>query len=336
MAYTPLNALNGFLAVARRRSFAAAARHLGVSTSALSQSVRQLESRLGVALLTRTSRTVALTDAGQRLLEHSGAAVDQALEALRTVTARPGEITGRVRLSVPAIAVPLILDRLIPRFLERHPRVELDVRAENHFVNIVAEGLDGGIRLAEAIERDMVQVRLTPPGRFVVAGSPSYLARHGTPQRPEDLLQHDCLCIQSTPGAARYAWELERGKRTWRVPVRGPVSTNDGSLMLRMAKAGVGLTYAYEPLIAEDLAAGRLRVLLEPYAASVPGFFLYFPSRAQVSPAFRAFVDVARELAGPAPDLLERGVSALLRRPSDRTPASRRARAGSTSRSRRS
>lgn len=301
MAFTPLNALNAFLAVARRRSFAAAARHLGVSTSALSQSVRQLEERLGVALLTRTSRTVALTDAGQRLLEHAGAAVDQALEALKTVTARPGEVTGRVRLSVPNVAVPLILDRLLPRFAERHPRVEVDVQVENRFVDVIAAGLDAGIRLSEAIERDMVQVRLTPPGRFVVAAALSYLARAGVPERPEDLLRHDCLGIRSAPDAASYAWELERGKRSWRVPVTGRVATNDPELLIRLALAGVGLLYAYEPQIAAELRSGSLELVLEPYAASVPGFFLYFPSRSQVSPALRAFVDVARELARELP-----------------------------------
>ena len=300
MAFTPLNALNSFLAVARHRSFAAAARHLGVSTSALSQSVRQFEARLGVTLLTRTSRTVALTDAGQRLLEHAGAAVDQALESLKTVSARPGEITGRVRLSVPSPAVTLVVARLLPRFVERYPRVEVEVQVENRFVNVVAEGLDAGIRLSEAIERDMVQVRLTGPGRFVVAGAPTYLARRGTPEKPRDLLQHDCLCIRTSHAGARYAWELERGRKTWRVPVQGAVTTNDPELMRLLAVEGVGLLYAFEPQIADDLRRGSLRLVLEPYAAAVPGFFLYFPSRAQVSPAFRAFVDVARGLAGQA------------------------------------
>ncbi len=206
MAFTPLNALNAFIAVARRRSFAAAARELGVSTSALSQSVRQLEARLGVALLTRTTRTVALTERGRRLLEDAGAAVDQALESLKTVSTPPGEVTGRVRLSVPDVAVPLVLARLLPRFAERHPKVEVEVYVENRFVNIVAEGLDAGIRLTEAIERDMVQVRLTPPGRFVVAGAPSYLARRGTPQEPRDLLQHDCIGIRTSTAGARHAW----------------------------------------------------------------------------------------------------------------------------------
>ena len=295
MAFTPLNALNAFLAVARHRSFAAGARHLGVSTSALSQSVRQLEARLGVTLLTRTTRTVALTEAGQRLLETAGAAVDQALESLRTVSAGSGEVTGRIRLSVPSPAVGLVLARLLPAFAERHPRVEVEVQVENRFVNIVAEGFDAGIRLSEAIERDMVQVRLTPPGRFVVAGSPAYLARRGMPQKPEDLLQHDCIGIRATHGA-RYAWELERGKKSWRIPVQGPVTTNDGHLTRLLALAGVGLIYHYDAELADELRRGTLRLVLEPFAAAVPGFFLYFPSRSQVSPAFRAFVDVAREL----------------------------------------
>jgi DNA-binding transcriptional LysR family regulator len=301
MAFTPLNALNAFLAVARHRSFAGGARHLGISTSALSQSVRQLEARLGITLLTRTSRTVALTDAGQRLLENAGAAVDQALESLRTVSVRPGEVTGRVRLSVPAPAVRLVLARLLPSFVERHPKVEVEVQVENRFVNIVSEGLDAGIRLSEAIERDMVQVRLTEPGRFVVAGAPSYLSRRGTPQKPQDLLQHDCIGIWTTQHGARYAWELERGKKTWRVPVQGSVTTNDIQLMRHLAVAGVGLIYMFEPEIGDELRRGSLRLVLEPYAAAVPGFFLYFPSRSQVSPAFRAFVDVAREMIARQP-----------------------------------
>ena len=298
MAFTPLNALNAYLEVARRRSFAAAARELGLSPSALSQSVRQLEARLGVSLLTRTSRSVALTDAGQRLLEHAGPAVEQALESLKTVSARPGEVTGKVRLSVPNAAVALILARVLPRFIARYPKVEVDVRVEDRLVDIVAEGLDAGIRLTESIERDMVQIRLSDPARFVVAGAPSYFARRGTPQKPADLLQHDCICMRSATSGGRWAWELERGKKEWRVPVQGPVATNDVELRRVLAVAGVGLVYAFEPLIADELRSGKLRLVLEQYAPLVPGLFLYFPSRAQVSPALRAFVDVARETTG--------------------------------------
>jgi DNA-binding transcriptional LysR family regulator len=193
--------------------------------------------------------------------------------------------------------VSLVLARLLPRFIERYPKVEVEVQVENRFVNIIAEGLDAGIRLSEAIERDMVQVRLTDPGRFVVAAAPSYLARRGTPQKPPDLLQHDCICIRTSMAGARYAWELERGRKTWRVPVQGTVTTNDTELMRVLAVAGAGLLYMFEPAIADELGRGSLRLVLEQYAAAVPGFFLYFPSRAQVSPALRAFVDVAREKA---------------------------------------
>jgi DNA-binding transcriptional LysR family regulator len=297
VAFTPLNALNAFIAVARRKSFAAAARDLGVSTSALSQSVRQLEERLAVSLLTRTSRSVALTDAGQRLLENAGPAVEQALDSLKHVSAKPGEMTGRIRLTVPSITAKLILGRLLPKFFERYPKVEVDVRVEDRLINIVAEGLDGGIRLVESVDRDMVSVRLTAPGRFVVVGAPSYLKRRGIPQKPPDLAHHDCINMRWAPVGEPWTWELVRGKRTWRVPVRGPVVTNDVSLMHILALEGVGLLYAYEPFIADKLAKGALRIVLEPYAADVPGFFLYFPSRAQISPAFRAFVTVAREVA---------------------------------------
>ncbi|WP_375743117.1 LysR family transcriptional regulator [Corallococcus interemptor] len=303
MATTPLNALNAFLVVGRRRSFAAAAIELGISPSALSQQVRQLEARLGVPLLTRTTRSVALTDAGQRLLERAGPSVAQALEALEAATASAGDITGRVRLSVPTISLSTVVTPILLRFARRHPRVEVDLRIEDRLVDIVAEGLDAGIRPFEAVERDMVQVRLSERMRYVVVGAPSYLKRKGTPQRPEDLLDHDCVNILLPSTGAKYAWELERGKKTWRIPVRGPVlATNEEVLVaMAMAEAGLALMYAFEPTIVPRLKRGTLKLVLEPYAAWMEGLFLYFPSRAQVSPAFRAFLDVAREVTAERP-----------------------------------
>ncbi|WP_426755934.1 LysR family transcriptional regulator [Myxococcus sp. Y35] len=301
MAFTPLNALNAFLAVGRHRSFAAAAKELGVSGSALSQSVRQLEARLGVALLTRTTRSVALTDAGRRLMEAAGPSVEQALQALKTATARPGEVTGTLRLTVPTVSVSPIVTPILTRFHQRHPRVEVDLRVENRLVDIVAEGLDAGIRMSETLERDMVQVRLSDGGfRFVVVGAPAYLKRRGTPERPKDLLHHDCLCIRSPTTGAIYQWELERGQRSWRVPVRGPIISADFQPLRELAEAGLGLAYAFEPDVKPQLERGTLRTVLEPYAARVEGFFLYFPSRAQVSPPLRAFVEVAREVTARA------------------------------------
>ena len=299
MAFTPLNSLNAFIAVARRLSYAKAAKELGVSPSALSQSVRQLEERLDVTLLTRTSRSVALTDAGQRLLENAGPAVDQALESLRTVTAKPGEVTGRVRLTVPFVGVPLVLSRVLPAFVEQHPGVVLEIHVDDELVDAVAQGFDGGIRLVEAIDRDMVHVRLIGAARLVVVGAPSYLKRQGVPQKPQDLLHHECIGMRWSRSGEPYAWEFERGKRNWRVPVHGPVITNDFELMRVLAVAGVGLHYALEPTVEADIASGALRPVLEPYAPEVPGLFLYYPSRAQVSPALQAFVDVARSVMNP-------------------------------------
>lgn len=176
--------------------------------------------------------------------------------------------------------------------------MQIDVRVEDQLVNIVSEGRDAGIRLVEAIDKDMVQVRLTAPDRLVVVAAPRYLRRRGTPHKPSDLLQHDCIGRRFATNAEPWAWELERGKRTWRVPVQGSLTTNDPELMRRLAIAGVGLVYGLESSLAADIARGRLAVVLEAYAPAVPGLFLYFPSRAQVSPALKALVALARELTG--------------------------------------
>src|SRR6266540_4170252 len=297
MKTAPFPQLQAFLAVARLRSFSSAARELGVSRSAVSYSVRQLEDQLRVVLLTRTTRSVSLTDAGRRLLETAGPGVGQALAGLANAAAQPGEAVGRLRLSAPRMAVAFVINPVLPAFRARHPRVEVEVDIEDRFVDIVAEGYDAGVRLSEAIERDMVQVRLTDAFRFVVVGAPSYLERHGTPERPQDLLRHECITFRAQTTGTLYAWELERGRKTWRVPVRGGVVTNDSQVMLSLVESGLGLTYAFEPVVREQLRTGRLKVVLEAYAPTVPGFFLYFPSRAQRSPPLRLFIEAAKELA---------------------------------------
>ncbi|MEY2934206.1 MAG: hypothetical protein RL033_4955, partial [Pseudomonadota bacterium] len=283
MNTNPFPQLQAFLAAARLKSFSSAGRELGVSRSAVSQSVRQLEEQLRVVLLARTTRSVSLTDAGRRLVESAGPALGQVLSALHEVGAREGETVGRVRLSVPRAAIPFVVDPVVPTFRSRHPRIEVEVAIEDRFVDIVAEGYDAGVRLTESIERDMVQVRLTDPFRFVVVGAPSYLARFGVPERPQDLLRHECITFRSQTTGALYAWELERGKKSWRVPVRGPVLSNDAEMIASFAEKGLGLAYAFEPMVMEQLRAGRLRPVLEAYAPTVPGYFIYFPSRAQSS-----------------------------------------------------
>lgn len=301
MHATSLPQLHVFLAVARHRSFAGAARELGVSSSAVSQAVKQLEAQLRVVLLTRTTRSVSPTEAGARLVETAGPAVKHALEALTQVSAKPGEVVGRVRLSVSRMAVALLITPVLPTFRARHPRIDVEVVVEDRLVDIVGEGYDAGVRLEESIDRDMVQVRLTDEFRFVIVGAPDYLARHGTPRKPEDLLQHECIGYRATPSGAVYAWELERGRRTWRVPMHGGVVTNDPQLCVTLAEQGGGLTYTFEPWLAEQLRAGRLTIVLEDYAPTMPGFFLCYPSRAQSSPALRLFVEVAKQLLTRSP-----------------------------------
>ena len=293
--------LQVFLVVARLRNFSDAARELGVSRSAVSQAVRQLEAQLRVVLLARTTRSVSLTDAGRRLVDSAGPAVAQTIAALAEVSAAPGEVTGRVRLSVPRAAVPFVIDPVLPTFRERHPRIEVEVSVDERLVDIVAEGYDAGVRHSETIERDMVQVRLTDPFRYVVVGAPGYLASQGTPARPEDLLRHECLTFRSQTTGALYAWELERGKKTWRVPVRGGLVCNDGALCAAWAELGLGLAYAFEPMVLEQLRTGRLQRVLEPYAATVPGFFVYFPSIVRRSAPLRLFIEAARELSVRGP-----------------------------------
>jgi len=292
----PISQLQAFLAVARAGNFAKAALELGISRSAVSQSVRQLEEHLKVVLVARTTRSVSLTDAGRRLLETAGPAFAQTVAALAQLSARPGEVVGRLRLTLPPIAMHKVLEPVLPTFRERFPKIEIELGIEDRRVDIVAQGYDAGVRLDEYVERDMVAVRLSEPFRFVVVAASSYLAQRGIPKQPDGLLDHECLTFRSATTGALYAWELERGRKTWRVPVRGGIVTNDGVSCISLAERGLGLAYAMEPFVAEQLRAGTLKRVLEPYAAEVPGFFLYFPSRAQRSPALASFVTTAQEV----------------------------------------
>ena len=291
--------LQVFLTVARHRSFSGAAREMGVSTSAVSQAVKQLEDQLRVVLLTRTTRSVLPTEAGTRLLETAGPAVKQAFDALAQVSAKPGEVVGRVKISVSHMAVPFVITPVVPTFRARHPRIDLEIVVEDRLVDLVGEGYDAGVRLTESIDRDMVQVRLSDEFRFVIVGTPEYLAKNGTPQKPEDLLRHECIMLRAPTSGTLYSWELERGRRKWNIAARGGILTNEPQLNVAMAEQGLGLTHTFEPWVTESIRAGRLKTVLDAYAPKVPGFFLCFPSRAQSSPALRLFVDVARELLVP-------------------------------------
>lgn len=293
----PRNQLDGveaFLRVADRKSFRAAADDLGVSPSAVSQTVRALEDRLGIPLLTRTTRSVGLTEAGQHFLDRARPAFAEltaAYEAARTLAGRPA---GLLRLNMMRAIAPHLVDTALAGFVATYPDVEVEICAEDGLVDLVAGGFDAGIRLGELLQADMVAVRLSPPFRFVVVGSPDYIARCGRPERPADLRRH--ACIRTRLGRGSIApWEFMDGNRPVEVAVNGPLIFNDYAANTAAALKGVGLAYVAEPMVEEHLSEGRLEVVLDDYAPRSSGVYLYYPSRTQMLPKLRAFVDYVRE-----------------------------------------
>jgi len=284
-------ALPAFLAVAEHRSFTRAARALGVSTSALSQAVRALEAEVGTALLARTTRSVATTEAGRRLVEAASPALRELDRALEAAVTPDGEPSGSLRLSVPGISIRPVIAPLIAALVARHPRIRVDLDVDDRLVNIVTEGFDAGVRLVESVERDMTAVRLSGAFRFVVVGSPVYLARHGRPSHPRELSEHACIGFRSPTDGTLLPWDLERRGRVWKVPMAGALSTNRDLALLELALNHAGLAYVSEAEARVALDEGRLEVVLDDWAPEVPGFFLYFPSRARTSPALRALLD---------------------------------------------
>jgi DNA-binding transcriptional LysR family regulator len=285
-----LDGVEAFLSVARHRNFRRAATELGVTPSAISQAVRALEARVGAVLFIRTTRSVGLTQAGERFLSRAKPAFEELVaagEVARDLGQRPA---GLLRLSVPRAVVPILLEPLIASFCQAYPDVEVEIAASEEMVDLAKEGFDAGIRLGQFIAADMVAMRLTPPFRFIIVGSPSYLARSGSPKRPGDLRYHACVRLRRSGGALAL-WPLDDNGRTIEVAVSGPLIANDYPTVLGTALEGVGLAQVPEPIASQHLAAGSLVRLLEAYAPMVPGVFLYHPGRRQVMPKLRAFID---------------------------------------------
>ena len=291
-----LDGVEAFLSVARRKSFRRAAADLGVTPSAISQAVRALEARIGVPLFTRTTRSVGLTEAGERFLARARPAFEELVaagEAARDLGGRPA---GLLRLAVPRAVVPLILQPMIASFCEAYPDIELEIAASEELVDIAQQGFDAGIRLGQFIAADMTIVRLTPPFRFVVVGSPTYLARAGAPDRPEDLRNHACLRQRLSNGAIAL-WRFLDGNRPLEVSVAGPLIANDLPSLLAAALEGVGLAQLPEPVAKAAVGEGRLRNLLAPFAPTTPGVFLYHSGRREVLPKLRAFIDHVKRVS---------------------------------------
>jgi DNA-binding transcriptional LysR family regulator len=294
MAQTKVNDLQAFLAVARDQSFTKAAARLGVTPSALSHTIRALEERLGVRLLARTTRNVAPTEAGDRLMRSIAPLFDQIaaeVDALGELREKPA---GTIRITCTDDVIELYLRPVLASFLENYPDIILELFVDYGFTNIVEERFDAGIRLGEAISKDMIAVRISPDWRLAVVGSPAYFERCPMPATPYDLTDHACINIRHRPSGAIYAWEFEKNGKAFTVKGEGQLVFNSIVHMLNGALDGIGLAYVPEALAAPYLADGRLKEVLADWCPYFQGFHLYYPHRRQASLAFSAFVDAVR------------------------------------------
>ncbi|UPG85635.1 LysR family transcriptional regulator [Luteibacter aegosomatis] len=283
-----------FLAVARHLSFSRAATELGVSPSALSHTIRGIEGRLGVRLLNRTTRSVSLTEAGERLVSRIEPAFRDIDDALDDLNASQGRVVGKLRIGIGLVAARVALLPVVAGFLARYPEVEIEVVTDDALVDVVAEGLDLGVRFGERIAGDMIAVPLVPRMRSLVVVSPGCLARHRVPRTPHDLQGLPCI-RQRFPSGAMYHWEFERGGIALETEVDGPLILRDMTLCSQAALDGLGFAFVFEKLIEDDLAAGRLVGLLEDWCPYHPGMFVYYPGRRQPPTVLKAFVDYVRE-----------------------------------------
>lgn len=285
-----LYALDSFAAVARHRNFRRAAVERGVSASTLSQAVRELEARMGVRLLNRTTRSVALTDAGAALLARLQPALAEIGEAVAEARSAQAEPRGALRINAPEPAVEMVLAPMAAAFLAAYPQVRLEVTAEASLVDIVAGGFDAGVRWGESLAQDMVAVSLGPPQRFAVVGTPELIARVGRPQHPRDLLDRPCVRVRF-PSGMEPAWEFEKAGEALRITPPARVISTNPHLLLRAILDGVGFGMPFEEAVRDQLAAGRLVEVLADWAEVFPGPFLYYPSRRTMPSPLRAFVD---------------------------------------------
>jgi DNA-binding transcriptional LysR family regulator len=293
MPRTDRNDLEAFLAVARERSFTRAAAKLGVSQSALSQTLRGLEARLGLRLLTRTTRSVAPTQAGEHLLRTLGPAYDQIDTTLAALSEYREKPSGTIRITAAEHPADTILMPALERLLPDYPDIRVEVDVDNTLTDLVAGRYDAGIRFGEQVAKDMVAVRIGPEMRMAVVAAPSYFARRPRPKVPQDLTEHACINVRLPTHGTLYAWELEKGKHEVRVHVEGPLVFNSAPFLLRSALAGLGLACVFEDQVQEHIAEGRLIRVLADWCPPFPGYHLYYPNRLP-TPAFTLLVDALR------------------------------------------
>lgn len=283
-----------FVAVARERSFTKAAARLGTSQSTLSSTIKELEARLGVRLLTRTTRSVAPTEAGERLFQSLAPRFEEIEADLASLVAFRDKPSGTVRLTLSDHALRSIVWPKLEPVLRDYPDLRVELYSDNGMRNIVEERFDAGVRLGESIDRDMIAVRIGPDWRLAAVGSPDYFSRHGIPQTPQDLVGHNCINLRLTTVGGLYAWEFTRDGRDLRVRVEGQLTFNTTIAMVDAALSGYGICYVPENLVSEHVADRRLRLVLDEWSQPFAGYHLYYPSRRQLSPAMTVVVDALR------------------------------------------
>lgn len=292
-----LPAVAAFARVAQHASFTRAAAELGVSPSALSQTVRALETKLGMRLLNRTTRRVGVTEAGAQFLQRVLPALEQLGAAFSELDELRGKPTGTLRLNLPRMAMTTIFAPILGEFCRAYPGIRLDLVADDRFVDLVGEGYDAGIRLGERLAQDMIAIRATREQRIAVVGSPEYFHHNPKPLQPADLHEHPCMRFRFSSGVI-YRWEFGRDGKDFEIDVDGPLICNDNGLMISAAKQGIGLTHIMEELVQRELQSGELVRVLEDWCPPFPGLYLYYPSRAQMPLKLRVFIDFLQARLG--------------------------------------
>ena len=282
------------VSVARNRGFAAAAAELGMSPSAVSYAVRTVEDRLGEPLFARTTRSVSVTETGARFLAVAGSALDSIARAAEVLTANRGEVTGLLRINAPRVALEMALTPILAKLAWQHPKLTVEVHADDAFVDIVAHGFDAGIRIGKAVQQDMIAMRLTRPFNAILVASKAYVEAKGTPKIIDDLHHHNCIGFRLIGSGGVYGWELNDGGNEVTIKTSGTALVTDATHLRDLALAGVGIAYILEPLVRHHLREGRLTWILPSSAVEMDGLFLYYPRRASLSPKLRAFIDVAK------------------------------------------
>ena len=294
MGREDLGGLAMFLAVAEEKSFTRAAARLGVSQSALSHSMRRLRAKLGLRLLTRTTRSVSPTIAGERLLATLGPALDDIDDMLSSLTELRERPAGTIRITTSKHAARTILWPVVERLTAENPDIVVELSVDSGLTDIVADRFDAGVRLGERLEKDMIAVRIGPQLRMAAVGSPAYFAKHGTPITPDDLARHSCINLRFTTSGGLYVWEFEKAGRELKVKVEGQLVLNDVDLTVDAAVAGRGIAFMIEDHATDQIANGHLVRVLEDWCEPFDGHYLYYPSRRQPSPAFSLFLETLR------------------------------------------